>query len=227
MKFLISCLPVMLLALIACGGIQAQTDRSIVILIPHTVSVEPSLQREYDSLERAMIAMREELIEQAETPSPEDDPAIRASKENMMAAERGYSFRNMIAHWAQNFYIYTLIEADEKVAVYMHFDSSSGDISSLRAASKKHGCRFLVNFPELRLYRDKDGIKGALHAQLYDAGTDAMLVDSMFVEDDKNQGEMFACKSGTLECATINCVAPFMMLSGYHMSAAFTSYNKE
>lgn len=62
MKFLISCLPVMLLALIACGDIQAQTDRSIVIFIPHTVSVEPSLQREYDSLEQAMTAIREELV---------------------------------------------------------------------------------------------------------------------------------------------------------------------
>lgn len=54
-----------------------------------------------------------------------------------------------------------------------------------------------------------------------------MLVDSMFVGDDQNQGEMFACESGTLECATNNCVAPFMMLSGYHMSAAFTSNSKE
>ncbi len=223
MKLSIYPVLVPLLLLIACGEISAQKTRTLVLLIPATVSVDPTLREELQEAQEAMKRMKEAMIEDATSPAPGDSPRWRAMKENWIRSYQRFSFRNFLVHMATTSYLYELHRdtsylRHEEPTVHMEFDSSATDKASLRAKAKKYNCRFLVNFPELQIYRSESAIRGTLQAQLYDAASDAIVIDSVYRGLGRNTGELMDCAAERIECAMIIAATPFFVQSSEYMN---------
>ena len=214
-KFYIkTCLSTMLLfAMTSTFFSQSVYEPSVVILSPNEIIVHEELKKQIDSLNISISdrlkyidwkerekSLREELKDETEN--------IRVMELKKLAFMKKANYFSSLSSISEIYLQYKLFTEFENLMIYAVSDKLQySDMKNLHAISGKYNSRYVLNFPQVELFKNKDGKTCSLDVQLYDKKKRKIVLSKTFKGNDENPGFEFACEPGSLDCTFNNSLA--------------------
>jgi hypothetical protein len=186
---------------------QATYEPQVLILAPGNIQIEKGFEGEIARLNDAAKAHRPH-------PSVSEQEEMRKQPENiqrMVTSEtaffRDMNFAKQASFISEQFLAYKFSEKFPNLLILLKDTQSNGKLDDLRKMAEGAGLQYVLNFPSLSFFKEGGGSHARLAVQLYDHGSNTLLIDTAFVGDWDNPGFEFACESGTLSCTINNSVS--------------------
>jgi hypothetical protein len=182
---------------------QVTYEPQILVLSPGKMSYDKALSKEITHLDNETKSHKNVQGKM----DPKDVKDGPANLQKMAASESAYlknlDFSKMASLISEEFLTYKFFEKFPTLLVLLKDTQTNGRLDELKGIAEASGLQYVLNFPEIKFYR-QDGISYArLTVQFYDHSTNALLIDTAYTGNSDNPGFEFACPVGTLNC-TIN-----------------------
>ncbi len=201
-----------LLSLLYHSGLLAQTafEPNILVLTPNRFTYEQTLAKEVSKKNDEAKKMASEQLRAYSAPAGQTNSLaanLTLMQKGDIAFLSGFDFPKQIVFFAQQYLVYRFYEKFSNCLVQLLDEKSDSTKNGLKKIADLHNIPYILNFSNVALYKQNGATYCRLKMQLYERGSDQLLVDKEYTGDWNNPGFEFACESGSIGCTISNALS--------------------
>ncbi len=187
-----------------------QYDPQILILTPYKVNYNKSLEKEVN-LRNKSLSIISNNYKKSNRLLQNEIKMRQINIQKIILSEMKYSERLSFSkepsfisfsHLVNRFY-----ESFPHLLILLSNNKSNGNLTELKRIAEKESMQFVLNFPNIELYKKKGVSYSKIKVQLFDNSSKQVLLDSTFEGNWNNPGFEFSCKDKSIECCINNALS--------------------
>ncbi|HEY2583283.1 MAG TPA: hypothetical protein VGI43_15840 [Mucilaginibacter sp.] len=205
-------LPLIILFLVfrylVCDG-QTTFEPQMLILSPGNFTFDPSLQKEVDAKNQELKKMSEQTRQAISGEKEGTNLAVnlREIQKNDLAFLQEIDFPKQLSLIAQQYLIYRFYEKFPNCLILLKDEKSNGSLDNLQKIASDQHMPYVLNFSKVSLYKQNSKTYCKLQMQLYEQGSNKLLIDKEYTGDWNNPGFEFTCEQGSIGCTISNALS--------------------
>lgn len=132
---------------------------------------------------------------------------IRIYQKSLNDFVKQLDFFNTVSVGSSSFLFYRFYEHFPNVLIKLSTEKSNGSLENLKSISEKETTQYVLNFPLVKIYKEKGKNFADVKVQLYDNSKKSIVLEQIYKGGLYNPGFEFSCDGKSLNCCINNALS--------------------